>query len=756
VDPQGHSFGHALAWIVLPETVPVDARWDASRYDTVSIRCAADYPDPRFAAATARIGDTSLPLETDENAENRLLRLPREEQTLPPRLALTVDPGTGPVAFPLDTAARPRNAPPVLLAFEDWGSFLQPFEAPDPAPLQFSADGRMGVLHDDPRQGRFLEVRNTALEQRLSSSFTTAFSIAQFPILQFRYRAYDMAHLTLAFANSHYVRLNDDYAPAAAVRLAHDLRLDDTWHTWTGFVADAFTQEPFATTRFQPKSFTLASAGSPDQTGRYSRWHLDDLVCGPAVAKAEDLRCVPRYYDRDGVRSLAAAVLAGATAYDELGPEQQAALTWVPCEPGKALPVALDGLADGVHHLLCKATDARGAESVVTDIPFLLDTKPLEVSAAVGPGAEPASNGLQLTVAMANHGGAPWRIEKARFLVAGKEQEISPWLTRFVHGTESEQLILNYPFLFRSHLDRAKDGDVLEFALDDIVDGAGNPTPRLSVPLKVDYATDKTGPAWYYISFDTSVHWWWNWDGYRNTTVAFSPGQHNQATVAHTAGSSPFLTHLTYSSSGDLTRSLSWRPSSHPWLAFRAMQPAYNPKRGILCRLVLTTTDGRTYTLSLTAPAKGDAELNRSQTVPWQKDIWTRLAFNVRDLLKAAGVSDELLEKTVINSVNIQRRGTQNQEPLYLDDFFIHGGPADPAKPDPLKWYAYDASGVDNLQVECLDAEDKTLWAETLPAPSADLQPLRARITGHAWLRCSARDKAGNLSVPFWLPLGGS
>ena len=56
--------------------------------------------------------------------------------------------------------------------------------------------------------------------------------------------------------------------------------------------------------------------------------------------------------------------------------------------------------------------------------------------------------------------------------------------------------------------------------------------------------------------------------------------------------------------------------------------------------------------------------------------------------------------------------------------------------------------------MECVDAADKVLWTDALPRTGADLNTLRAKMTGdHAWLRCRARDQAGNLSVPFWMPL---
>jgi len=753
-DRRGKSMQHTLAWVQLPAAPPATLAWDPDCLDTLRLDLRGGYPDPRLPAATIALASTALPLEPVGWEEARRVRVPRAAARPASELTLALTFAGGTTEHHFALASQPRNPGPVLLAVEGLKGICSTFEGADVAPLAMTSDGRMAILSDDPVQGRFLEVRNRDLEQRLSASYSLGFSIAEFPLMQMRYRAFDMTHASVTFANYHYVRLNDDYASAVPVRLAQDLKLDEAWHTWTGIVADGFTQQPFATTRFTPQGLTLGSAGSPDQTGRYSRWHLDDVMFGPAVSKPEQLAFIPRYDDSDGVQTVLATIAAGETAYADLTAEQQAALAWKPCEPGKPLAPTFEGLKDGVQHLLVRAVDARGAESAVTDIPFLLDTQPLQVTTAFGPLADPAGNGVVLGITLANQGGAPWAIEKAAFSVAGKALQVPAWTSLFVHSPESDSLALNYPLICRPNLDAAANGDTIEFAVDGIVDGAGNATPKVTVPIKVDYASDKTGPAWYYLQFESSVHWWWNWDGYRNTAPTFNPAQYNLATVVHTAGDTPYLQHLTYYSTGDLSHAVTWNPNTHPWLSFRMRRPSFAANRPTQLHMILTTTDSRAYSISLNGPDTAATELNRTLTVAWDAAKWNRLSFNVRDLMKAAGVADDLLAKTVISAVTVQRRGTQHQEALFLDDFFIHGPAADPSKPDPLQWYAYDASGVGSLQVECVADDDQVQWTEDLPLAGADLNTLRAKMpAANAWLRCSAKDKAGNLSVPFWLPL---
>jgi hypothetical protein len=751
-DDTGRDLFHDLLWIELPETLETELAWHPKQPDALLLKAKAAYVDKRFCAAKVQLAGTLLPMEAD-NKEERVIRLPREN--MPPvsePLAFTVDCGTGDETVTLNWAQRKVNAAPVLMTLKGLGSSVNTYEA-GLGQTQFEKDGRMSVEHADPVQGNYLQVQNHALEQRLAVDFNSPFSIAEYPLMMFRYRAFDMTHLTVTFKNYHYVRLNDDYSSAAQVRLAHDLKLDEAWHSWVGFVADAFTREPFSVARFTPPSYRIGSAGSPDQTGRYSKWDLDDLVFGPAAAKPEQLAFTPVYYDLDGVDAVYACVSDGEQCYADMDASTTANLVWQNYVPGTEIVPSLEGFADGVHHLFFKAVDTAGAESTVTDVPFLLDTKPLTVTHDFGVMADPASNGRQLTVTFDNNGAAPWAIEKATFSVAGTQQAIPAWTSIFRHGAGADRLILNYPFIFRNQLDAAKDGDTLEFAIDNIVDGAGNTTPKVTIPFTVDYSKDRTGPAWYAFSFDSSVDFFWNWDGYRSTIPAFSPGQHNTATISHRAGASPFIVNDSYRNAADLSRSVSWQPAKHPWLSCRINLPDYNARRNVAMHLILTTTDNKTYSISLTKPASSGSELNRTRTITWEKGEWQRLSFNVRDMLKGAGVSDADLAKLTVRAVNIQRRGTKHRESLYLDDFFLHGPPTDPSQPDTLKWYAYDASGVASLEVTCVDDSGKDLWHHTYHNSQADLNALRPKIQGCAWLRCQAKDKAGNLSVPFWLPV---
>ena len=752
-DADNKGFSHELAWVVLSEHVEYEFGWHPTAPETVQLKSTCQFPDPRFASASIALEGTALALAAgnDEIREAMVPRTPKdaagkESDTV----TLSVNTGSETVTKCLAWDESDSLAPPVLLSLSTVTPFCETFEQ-STGRLKSSSTVRQAVWNHDPLQGRYLLVQNRELGQRLASVYSMDFSVAQFPLLSFRYRAYHMTYLTAAFDNGHYVRLGDDYSAAVPVRLGQDLRLDETWHTWLGLAGDAFTRNELDVKRFLPTAMTLGSSGSPDQTGRYSKWHVDDIVFGPAVASAEQLKLAPVYFDADGVGSVSLAVAAGSACFYELDASAVRQLQWREFEPGAEMVPTIDGLEDGVHHLFLRAADTTGLVSPVTDVPFLLDTKPLSSSFSFGASANPASNGVQLTVQLANDGGAPWDIAKAKFALCGKQQSLSPWTSQFIHSPASDTLHLNYPFLLRSYLDPAKDGDTLELAIDDIMDGAGNRCDRVTVPVKVDYASDKqVGPAWYYLTFAKNVLWNWNWDGCRNQSVVFSSGSYNQTRIVHSAAQTPFLQSLTYYANGDLYRNVSWRPVDHPWLSCRICLPGY--RAATTLRFALTTKAGQTYNLSLKAPGKASTELNRTQTIAWKASSWQRLSFNVRDMLKAAGVSDDALAKMTISTVNLQRRGAKHAEILYLDDFFIHAAADDPNAADTVVWYAYDKSGVASLELTCYGEDDKVLWQDSQTARTLNLQPFRQRASGKSWLMCRAKDKAGNLSVPFWIP----
>ncbi len=750
----GWRLAHEVAWVQLPDTVLYQFDWHPTRADTVQMISAAPFVDPRFAAATVSLAGKPLPLEpgVPEACSARIPRSTAFGREALELLSFAVDPGTGSAEETLEWSASSINSPPALVSLEGITPFFEGFESDTPSKrLVASTTVRQEVRGEDAAQGRHLFVQNGGAAHRLAASFSTGFSIAQYPILLFRYRAYDMVHLTAAFSNSHYVRLGDDYASARSVRLGHDLHRDGQWHTWLGAVSDAFTQQTFSTKRFVPSSMKFGSSGSPDQTGIYSKWNVDDIVFGPAVSSAEQLKFTPTHFDFDGIAHTLVAVSSGAPCHAELAEHERQQLTWRRFEPGKAVVPDITGLEDGVHHLFVKAADGTGVESSVTDLPFLLDRKPLTASHSFTASTNPASNGVQLTIAFNNDGAAPWDISKAKFQFAGTTRAVSSWTNLFVHSPAADTLHLNYPFLMRKSLDATKDGDTLELAIDGIMDGAGNSSERLVVPIKVDYAKDnKRGPAWYYLKFADTVHSFTNWEGTRSSSLSFTAGRYNYGSIVHRLGYSAYYRARSYYTTADISRTVDWKPAKHPWLSFRMYLPVY--RAATTRRVALTTTSGKVYTISLGKPGSAATELNRKTTISWEAKTWKALSFDVNALLEQAGVSDGERQKLTVKTVSIQLRSAKHGEYVYFDDFFLHAGGGDAEAKDTMTWAAYDASGVASLELTCYGEDGKQLWAESCTGAVLNLKPLRGKASGKSWLSCRAKDKAGNLSVPMWLP----
>lgn len=751
----GDGYVREVSWVDPPEQVPWELAWHGQEPNAVVLRRQGVVPDPRFAAVALALADgTALPLEAGPAGE-RIARLPRTAAGMagsePLRLTVTVAGVATPAS--LDWRERPCTDRPVLLGIKGLPGICDTFEN-GYGHLNHTGDARQTLGYASPSQGRYLRVRNTALAQRLYATFGIDFPLSSYPLCQFRYRGYDMTYISLAFSNGHHVRLSEDYAAAARVRLAdQDLTNDESWHTWEGMVTDAFTQTPFLSTRFQPSYVRFGSADGVDQTGRYTRLDLDDVVFGPAVAQASQLAFTPEFYDADGLREVLVAVSAAPGSYTSLSAEEQAAVAWVPHPVGESITPALSaGLGDGVHHLLYRAVDAGGAKSEVVDIPFLLDTKSLEVAQAFESYADPGANGVAAVVRMNNHGGSPWAIEKASFVAGDKARRIPEWTNLYEHAATSDKLTLNYPLIMRRVLDDASNGQTVTLTIKDIVDGAGNPSPDLAIPYQIDYAKDKTGPSWYSVKFGTAVHWFSNWDGSLSETPAFSPGANNHMEVLRRPGGASFLNHLTYQANGDLARQVDWKPASHPWLSCRVYMPKYRP--GIRLIFELATNQGA-YTLSTIAPDKAAIELNRGLTFPWVAKQWVPLSVNVAALLQQAGVKPEQLAGLVVNTITIARRNCTNREPMYLDDFYLHGTPAADEASGRMTWYAYDASGVDRLDMICLGPDGKPQWTESVKDRTVDLHALSQRVTGCQWFQCQAYDKAGNVSPTFYLPIAG-
>lgn len=753
----GASHERELQWITLPDRPELAVGWATGQPERILVTMTAGYPDPRLARLTAKLADGTALEPERGNQEAVTLPLPRQRDWKNEReqgtLTLILNFGAQDETHTLPWPGPDLASRPVLADLGGLTPFFWNFEtAAAVETFRKNGEGRYDVFSADPGQGQVLQVRNRREGQRLTVTFPLPLSLAQYPIFQSRYRAGDMSHVSLVFNNGHQVRLSaEDSENARAVRLAHDLRQDNTWATWLGIVSDALVRPEFQTQRFKPGGFALRSGANVDQTGRYSKIAWDDLVFGPAVSRAEQLACTPVYTSPAGIATLFHAIVAGAKPYADLNAEELAALVWHEAAPGTPITPAIDTLADGMAHFLLKARDPYGRDSQVTDIPVLLDRQPMTLSHRFIASRNHLHNGTALQIDVTTGDGAPWALEETLFQTAGKNLTVPAWSNSHAHTPGKTVVVLNYPFIVRNQLNAAKDGDTFDVTLSNLADGAGNPAPPLAIPVKVDYAADKTGPAWYSLAFTSGLASFMNWDGVRSVAREFVPFANNATSVVTPFGESPYLVNASYRQNGQMHYELSWDPNIHPALSFRLKMAKL--RENFRLHVLLQTRDDKEYTLSLTTPRKVPTELNRSRHFTWKENTWQRFSFDIRQLLLDTGLEADKVAEIRFKTITFRLVRCEHQDTLALDDFFVHGLPDKPEN-DRLKWIAFDASGVEALHMTAIDDQEAELWSHTYPlAAEADLSLIRQKVKGIQWFRCAAKDKAGNLSVPFWMPL---
>ena len=735
-----------LTWIRRPAEPAVSCTWSKTRPSTIVCACDAPCPDRRFWSATLAAGGVNLPLQAD-GLNRRTAALPRTDrfavaaaETVP--VELTIAGGTK--SFALDWKDHVLNEPPVLLAVQGVSPFFENFESREfPAALQADAR-RMALGRADPEQGTYLRVFNRGAGQRLRSGFRAAASAAGHPVFQFRYRASDMANVTLAPRGRTRVRISETLDNARTVRHASDLQRDGAWHTWLGILSDSWFQHRWQPDLFAFSSLDFGSLHSTDQTGQFTEWALDDLVLGPAVSAERPLTVTPHFFDHDGVARVQWAVHAGPDPYDRLDEPQRAALIWHNTENAAETTPDLSGLTDGLLHLLLRATDAQGLVSPVTDIPFLLDRRPLQVSASLEEAQEADGNGTKLRLTFAT-GGAPLDLAALGLRWNDTPLEPAPLGSDVQHEPENDTLILNWPYLCREHLDRAVDGQTNRLVVTGIRDGAGNGAPDLTQPMVIDFRNDRTPPTLLPATYPENILWCSAWEDPTETDVRFKGRHRDPIVLVREPGEEPYLSTESVQKKGDVYLDLAktpWLPDAHPYLAFQIRRPAADASPDTRLDLVFGCDPKQTYTLSLTHPEDGSDRINLPEPLAWQPDTWIGLVLDIRALLAARQPDPEAIRNLKITSLHFERSNIEDKVPLHLRSLFIFSE----WKPEhTVTLDAYDVSGIEGVSWECEPRAGRMgLAPGTLWGPGAK----------GVWVVLSVRDRAGNVSVPVRVPVG--
>ncbi len=743
-----------LAWIRLPAEADVRCEWSTVLPNAVVLRSGAAYPEPRFEHATLSLNGVSVPLApAGKGARSAFVpRLP-ETTPSPSNAALTavVRLGSTNRTFRLAWAGANDREPPALVRLDGLAGLFENFEARGLGPSLEPSPERMTVRSLDPMQGSYLQMQNREIGERLRMRFRVNTSLARYPVLAFRYRLTPMANISIGLQDSQSIVRFAEVCPAArAVEYAGPGVVDDTWHTWIGRVSDAVVQSSLNRRLFQIPSLTLGSFASPDQTGRYSWWDVDDVVLGPAVSGGAQLAFTPGYFAHGGVKSVRMALvhLRGPTtgAQPLPLPDGEPDPTWQTITNGARTTPDVTRLEDGLCMLLLQAVGESGLESPVTRVPFILDRKPLTVTHELERSIDPLSNGSMLRLAFRGDDGVPLDMEGLQFRWNDRPASMSDYLSQFARYPGLETVWLNWPYMFRDQLNRATNGLAAAIIVSGIVDGAGNRTPDISVPVSVDYAKDKRGPTLLPPRFPTgAVFFATSWQGVASKPTFFQAEQGHTVSVQYKPGDEPFLvTENTGKRPGGINMKLGdrkWRARAYPTLMFMMRRPALTNADPARIEVALEVESIGTYYVPLSGkPDKHKDRLPLAAPIAWSSNVWQTVVLDVPALL-AQRLTPAQVDKALITSFGIQRREPVERTPLHLKSVFV-------CRPWPVGQKvvldAYDVSGVAGAA-----------WCGTNLIDGLTVEPAALpHGCGEAgWLPLQVRDRAGNLSESVRIPV---
>jgi hypothetical protein len=732
-----------LGWIQLPSRPSLSCGWSATEPGAVVLKSSVPYPDRRFAFATLKIGDAAVPLASVSH-DTRTGLVPRTEKLGKadlPALSLRVNVGQEEYPFSLAWQDARAPEPPVLLRLEGLTPFFENLESRTWGRLTAPGPGLAAIRDFDPVQGSYLEVRNRELGNRLKTVFRAGLSLADYPIFRFRYRAQGMVRISLGLQNAGTVKLSEDYGGARSVAYAPGFELDGQWHTWWGRVSDAVSQSEMDLRMFVVEQIAFGSYHGVDQTGRFSRWDVDDLAVGPAVSRAEQLAFTPEYFDFDGVRAVFWAVVPQSGAAGTR-PEP----VWRSISNGRGTVPDIEHLEDGIHGLLLKAVDNAGLESAVTEIPFILDRKPVTVTHAFEESTEPLSNGTLLRIRFQTGQGVPLALEDLQIKWNDKPAVVAPFLSRFSHAPSEDVLVLNWPYVFRAPLDKMPDGGRANIVVANIRDGAGNRAADCAIPLVMDYSKDRTPPTVLATKYPTNVFLATAWDARANERVYFEPYAGDPApALQRQKGEEPYLAARVRGKekAGGLMLKFAdpkWGLTRHPFLSFRMRRPAMTAGEATRIAVAVELSNDQKYSIPLTRPEAGTNTVNLPAPLPWQSNQWQSVTLDLVDLLKPK-LAEKVLQTAEVKVLYFQCENAPENMPFDLQSLFV----CSKWKPeDVIRMDAYDASGIDGI---VLEGGVRIGGTEMAPAASA------ANAPPGGWRELRVRDKAGNVSLPVRVPV---
>ena len=742
-----------LSWIDEPEQMDIDCSWDKNVAGRIRIQHTPEYRNRRFNGMNVQANGVQLDLVPAGFGAYTAM-LPRVDKLLADTGDVVVEisflPSVLGGASQSDTtvlkwtdAETPTR--PVLLGVKGLTELLETFESNAP---KGTPQAQTRLIYGNSIQDTFIQCYNSNPDHRLAFDLAAPFSLARYPIMQFRYRADAMTNITLRLQEKSDIRLGEDnYENAVKVRYATPLDRSGHWKVWMGMAADGLRDRAYLKTHFFPEILRFRSMHQTNQTGRFSDWDIDDIVFGPAVASPAALAFTPQYFDFVGIDKVYVAVHPNKTPYDQLDDERRQTIEWSEIT-NYELHTPQFRHFNGIGHLLLKAVNVHGHQSSITDVPFILDNTPIISSKIkIEPSDHPADNGTVLRITLTTAGGAPLALENLRFRVDGKAIEIEPYLSEFIHQSNKEILQLNYPYILRRQLNQAAAGSTLTFTIDNIEDGAGNQTAARDYAIPINYANDKTGPAWLPAKIPDNMFWRCEWEGRGTLEPTFEGAKGNVIDMVHKLGEAPYLMTRSHGKNGHVWQALRWDVNAYPYLALRMRQPQLQEGGDFSVRLRLSTT-GEHVVIPVSGNDGHPHVLKHDTSTQWTAGEWFSLIIDVAAAVRQA--AGDKADYVRINQIEIHRNHENKNAELHLENLCVL---ADwPAKAT-IQLDAYDASGIGKLHWQFVTTSGKVVRqgeSRKLTVQPAQLD-LPRDIPG--WLELRVHDRAGNSSSPLRVPL---
>lgn len=733
-----------LAWVVRPEAeFGLMARLDPSTPEALRVSSSFPWPSPLLPARSALLD--GQPATGWKEGNDYLVLLPRSAQPQPETaVTLQLELADGRTFKQLvPRAATSTSQPPVLLACEMPAGGLETFESRVVDSKQYLGRAGFAISCTDPLQGTCIRFQNAGVpDARLDGRLLANYDPLVTPLLQFRYKADEMAHVSLLAGRCNIAFSEKMGVPA---RPGATGVLDNAWHTWLGTPVLTVGSGPLRSGfTVPPAELRVGSRGSPDQTGRYSAIALDDIACGPALGPKRQLVFRPNYSDPQGLAEVLYAIASGPVPWAERAAAERTNLPWVAVTNLQLVAPDLAALPEGIHHLLTKAHGSRGAWSAVYDIPFLLDRQAPQVSWIVR-AVPDRFNGTILDLSI-DGDYAPPLVNKLRLLCDKQPLDLTTDNGQFSFDATSIRFEIDWPWLLRKHIGKYKDGETLPLSLDGISDAAGNEAPPVPITIKLDFANDKQPPTVLPMPNTTNILVWA--PHFRSLQNFFTGAQKVVAL-------DPLLENGCYAvpfrcQEGDeafLSRSFSgkpWEPEIFPWLALSVrldgeftnavpfelrLRPAGNlPEKAIKPKT------GNAY---LWTPSTTNDQPFVTGQMDWKTGQWVDVFVNVRDLLRdmskqtnACPLRDLSLVFPAKAKFALQIRGMA---------ILASWGPA-----DVLQLKAYDFNGIAGI-----------FWQNGGKSAKTGIRPARLTLPldDARWLKLRVSDRAGNSSPVFMLPM---